>query len=126
MSNGQSPRSTAVVIGGSMAGLSAAAVLAARFESVVIVERDVVPDHPADRKGVPQGRHAHGLLPPGMIPRHVHQPRNDAQILVSGTGGQPGALVWTISRMVRASSSSRRTRLSRRLRPASCSMRASR
>jgi 2-polyprenyl-6-methoxyphenol hydroxylase-like FAD-dependent oxidoreductase len=49
-----------------MAGLSAAAVLASRFDSVVIVERDVVPDHPADRKGVPQGRHAHGLLPPGM------------------------------------------------------------
>ena len=67
MSNRQSPRSTAVVIGGSMAGLSVAAVLASRFDSVVIVERDVVPDHPADRKGVPQGRHAHGLLPPGMI-----------------------------------------------------------
>ena len=67
MSNRQSPRSTAVVIGGSMAGLSAAAVLSPRFDSVVIVERDVVPDHPADRKGVPQGRHAHGLLPPGMI-----------------------------------------------------------
>ena len=67
MSNRPSPRSTAVVIGGSMAGLSAAAVLAPRFDAVIIVERDVVPDHPADRKGVPQGRHAHGLLPPGMI-----------------------------------------------------------
>lgn len=67
MSKRPSPRSTAVVIGGSMAGLSAAAVLAPRFGSVVIVERDVLPDHPADRKGVPQGRHAHGLLPPGMI-----------------------------------------------------------
>jgi 2-polyprenyl-6-methoxyphenol hydroxylase-like FAD-dependent oxidoreductase len=67
MSNRQAPRSTAVVIGGSMAGLSAAAVLAPRFDSVVIVERDVVADHPADRRGVPQGRHAHGLLPPGMI-----------------------------------------------------------
>lgn len=67
MSNRPSPRSTAVVIGGSMAGLSAAAVLATRFDAVIIVERDVVPDHPADRKGVPQGRHAHGLLPPGMI-----------------------------------------------------------
>jgi 2-polyprenyl-6-methoxyphenol hydroxylase-like FAD-dependent oxidoreductase len=50
-----------------MAGLSAAAVLARRFRSVVIVERDFLADHPADRKGVPQGRHAHGLLPPGMI-----------------------------------------------------------
>ncbi len=59
-------RGTAVVIGGSMAGLSAAAVLAARFSSVVIVERDALPDEPADRKGVPQGRHAHGLLPSGL------------------------------------------------------------
>jgi len=61
------PRISAVVVGGSMAGLSAAAVLSPRFASVVIVERDVLPDAPADRKGVPQGRHAHGLLPPGMI-----------------------------------------------------------
>jgi len=60
-------RRTAVVIGGSMAGLSAAAVLSSRFASVVIVERDTLADHPADRKGVPQGRHAHGLLPPGMM-----------------------------------------------------------
>jgi len=60
-------RTTAVVIGASMAGLSAAAVLASRFASVVLVERDVPEEHPADRKGVPQGRHAHGLLPPGLI-----------------------------------------------------------
>jgi 2-polyprenyl-6-methoxyphenol hydroxylase-like FAD-dependent oxidoreductase len=60
-------RSTTVVIGGSMAGLSAAAVLAGRFESVVIVERDPLADGPADRKGVPQGRHAHGLLPAGLL-----------------------------------------------------------
>lgn len=59
-------RGTAVVIGGSMAGLSAAAVLSPRFESVVIVERDALPDGPADRRGVPQGRHAHGLLPAGL------------------------------------------------------------
>ena len=57
---------SAVVIGASMAGLSAAAVLSSRFDSVVIVERDVLPDDPDDRKGVPQGRHAHGLLPAGL------------------------------------------------------------
>jgi len=67
MSGKTDARTTAVVIGASMAGLSAAAVLASRFAHVVIVERDEVADHPADRKGVPQGRHAHGLLPPGMI-----------------------------------------------------------
>ena len=59
-------RNVAVVIGGSMGGLSAAAVLASRFASVVVVERDILPDGPVDRRGVPQGRHAHGLLPAGL------------------------------------------------------------
>ena len=60
------PRRRAVVLGASMAGLSAAAVLASRFDEVVIVERDELPDEPGDRRGVPQGRHAHGLLPAGL------------------------------------------------------------
>jgi 2-polyprenyl-6-methoxyphenol hydroxylase-like FAD-dependent oxidoreductase len=55
----------AVVVGGSMAGLLAARVLADRADQVVIVERDELPESAADRKGVPQGRHAHGLLPAG-------------------------------------------------------------
>jgi 2-polyprenyl-6-methoxyphenol hydroxylase-like FAD-dependent oxidoreductase len=55
----------AVVIGGSLAGLFAARVLADRFERVTVVERDVVPDGPQARKGVPQGRHAHALLVSG-------------------------------------------------------------
>jgi 2-polyprenyl-6-methoxyphenol hydroxylase-like FAD-dependent oxidoreductase len=59
-------RQRAVVIGASMAGLSAAAVLARRFGEVVLVERDPLPDGPTDRRGVPQGRHAHGLLPGGL------------------------------------------------------------
>ena len=52
----------AVVIGGSLAGLLAARVLAERFRQVTIVERDPLPDAVAPHKGVPQGRHAHGLL----------------------------------------------------------------
>ena len=59
-------RQRAVVIGASMAGLSAAAVLASRFDEVVLVDRDPLPDVPMDRRGVPQGRHAHGLLPAGL------------------------------------------------------------
>jgi 2-polyprenyl-6-methoxyphenol hydroxylase-like FAD-dependent oxidoreductase len=55
----------AVVIGGSMAGLVTARVLADRFEVVTIVERDELPGGPQTRKGVPQGRHAHGLLAAG-------------------------------------------------------------
>lgn len=57
----------AVVIGGSMAGLLAARVLADRFERVTIVERDRFPEGVENRKGVLQARHAHGLLPRGAM-----------------------------------------------------------
>ena len=55
----------AVVLGASMGGLLAARVLADLFETVTVVERDVLPDDPANRRGVPQGRHVHALLPRG-------------------------------------------------------------
>src|SRR4051812_24739320 len=55
----------AVVIGASMAGLLAARVLADRVDKVTIVDRDALPDGAEPRKGVPQGRHAHGLLAAG-------------------------------------------------------------
>ena len=55
----------AVVLGGSMSGLLAARVLADAFEQVTVVERDVLAEAGVPRKGVPQGRHAHGLLPSG-------------------------------------------------------------
>ena len=54
-----------VVVGASMAGLMAARVLANHFEAVTVVERDVLPEGPVSRKGVPQGRHAHALLAAG-------------------------------------------------------------
>jgi len=57
---------TAVVIGGSLAGLLAARVLAGYFPQVTIIERDALPDEIAPHKGVPQGRHAHGLLGMGQ------------------------------------------------------------
>lgn len=55
----------AIVIGGSIAGLLAARVLSAYFDRVTIVERDQLPAGAAARKGVPQGRHGHGLLAGG-------------------------------------------------------------
>jgi len=55
----------AVVLGASMGGLLAARVLAYFFETVTVVERDVLPDDPANRRGVPQDRHVHALLPRG-------------------------------------------------------------
>lgn len=55
----------AVVLGASMGGLLAARVLADAYRRVTIIERDPLPESGLDRKGVPQGRHAHGLLPSG-------------------------------------------------------------
>ena len=55
----------AVVLGASMGGLLAARVLADAYHRVTIVERDPLPESGSDRKGVPQGRHAHALLPRG-------------------------------------------------------------
>ena len=55
----------AVVLGASMAGLLAARVLSERFKRVVVVERDVLPSLGEHRRGVPHGRHLHGLHPRG-------------------------------------------------------------
>lgn len=52
----------AVVIGGSLAGLMTARVLADYFDYVTILERDHIDDHPAVHKSIPQGHHVHGLL----------------------------------------------------------------
>lgn len=55
----------AVVVGGCMAGLLTARVLADGFGEVTVVERDSLPDGPTARRGVPQGRHAHAMLEAG-------------------------------------------------------------
>ncbi|WP_051574248.1 NAD(P)/FAD-dependent oxidoreductase [Mycobacterium sp. URHB0044] len=55
----------AVVLGASMGGLLAARVLADHFKAVTVVERDALSDDPCNRRGVPQGRHVHALLPRG-------------------------------------------------------------
>jgi flavin-dependent dehydrogenase len=56
----------AVVLGGSMAGLLAARVLADHFDHVTVVDRDRFPQNPEFRKGVPQSRHLHVLLARGL------------------------------------------------------------
>ena len=100
----------AVVLGASMGGLLAARVLADAYRRVTIVERDPLPESGLDRKGVPQGRHAHVLLPrgaqildelfPGLLPGLaaggvpvVHHPR-EIRIFLRGhllcQHGEPG------------------------------------
>ncbi|MGI5375164.1 NAD(P)/FAD-dependent oxidoreductase [Streptomyces sp. CA-251387] len=57
---------TAVVLGGSLAGLLAARALADVADHVTVVERDVLPDGPEPRKGLPQARHVHQLWSGGV------------------------------------------------------------
>jgi 2-polyprenyl-6-methoxyphenol hydroxylase-like FAD-dependent oxidoreductase len=56
----------AVVLGASIAGLLSARVLAEAYAQVTVVERDELLDAEAPRKGVPQGRHIHGLMARGQ------------------------------------------------------------
>jgi 2-polyprenyl-6-methoxyphenol hydroxylase-like FAD-dependent oxidoreductase len=72
------------VVGGSLAGLAAAAALAGRFHHVTIVERDPLPRSSADRKGVPQGRHVHILLPAGLMGLTDLLPGVDEDLRASG------------------------------------------
>jgi flavin-dependent dehydrogenase len=56
----------AVVIGGSMAGLMTARVLADYFASVTVLERDHLEEQPALHKSIPQSHHLHGVLVGGL------------------------------------------------------------
>ena len=55
----------AVVLGGGMAGLVAARVLADHFDAVTVVEQDALPTQPQPRNGTPQSHHVHVLLNSG-------------------------------------------------------------
>ncbi len=56
----------AIVLGASMAGLLTARALSDHFEHVTLIERDRFPEGAESRKGVPQSRHAHGVLARGL------------------------------------------------------------
>lgn len=59
-------RHRAVVLGGSLAGLFAANVLAEVYPEVLVVDRDELAGVEGPRRGVPHGRHAHGLVGRGQ------------------------------------------------------------
>ena len=59
-------RQHAIVLGGSLTGLLAARVLSQYYARVIIIEKDTVHREPESRKGQPQTRHLHGLLPSGL------------------------------------------------------------
>ncbi len=56
----------AVVIGSGIAGLTAVRVLSDYFNQVTIIERDMLETPHDFRRGVPQGRHTHTLMPRGQ------------------------------------------------------------
>jgi 2-polyprenyl-6-methoxyphenol hydroxylase-like FAD-dependent oxidoreductase len=57
---------TAIVIGGSLAGMCAARVLSDFVDAVMVIERDAYPLAREFRSGVPQARHVHNLLARGL------------------------------------------------------------
>ena len=80
----------AIVIGGSIAGLLAARVLADHVDRVTILDRDSFPDTPRFRPGVPQSRHAHGLLERGRLVMEELFPGLSADLTAAGAEIVPG------------------------------------
>ena len=89
----------AVVLGASIAGLLAARVLSERFERVVVIERDVLPPAGKHRRGVPHGRHLHGLHPCGREILEELFPGFTASLAASGAvrGDVLGNVRWQLS-----------------------------
>lgn len=89
-------REHAIVIGGSMAGLLAARVLADSFARVTLVERDRFPDGPVFRAGVPQSRHAHILLLRGRLLLEQFFPGIVAELRAAGAENVnwPRDMLW--------------------------------
>jgi 2-polyprenyl-6-methoxyphenol hydroxylase-like FAD-dependent oxidoreductase len=85
----------AVVVGGSLAGLLAARVLADGFERVTVVERDPLPDEPSTRPGVPQGSHVHVLQEAGRATLEDLFPGYGEDLLSAG-----GLLIDVVSDLV--------------------------
>lgn len=56
----------AVVVGAGIAGLCCARLLSERFDEVIVIDRDELPDEVTWRRQVPQGQHQHLLLASGV------------------------------------------------------------
>jgi 2-polyprenyl-6-methoxyphenol hydroxylase-like FAD-dependent oxidoreductase len=85
---------TALVLGGSIAGMISARVLSDHADEVWIVEPDLLEDAPAIRRGAPHGSQSHNLLGKGrtvieqLLPGIVRaMVREGGQLINSGPGG---------------------------------------
>ena len=88
MTERPSPVGSAVVLGGSLAGLLTARALA-DFARVTVVERDVLPEGPEPRKGLPQARHAHMLWSGGVLAMEDLLPGIAARLAAAGARRAP-------------------------------------
>jgi 2-polyprenyl-6-methoxyphenol hydroxylase-like FAD-dependent oxidoreductase len=86
----------AVVLGGSIAGLFAARVLADVYDEVRIVDRDVLVGADGPRRHAPQGRHINGLLARGHQVMEELFPGITAQLVDYGVplGDLSGSCRW--------------------------------
>ena len=66
MNDAPTTKQHAIVLGGSLSGLLTAQLLSQYYSQVSIIEKDAVHREPEARKGQPQTRHLHGLLPGGL------------------------------------------------------------
>ncbi|MER5334783.1 FAD-dependent monooxygenase [Micromonospora sp. NPDC002717] len=75
---------SAVVIGASMGGLLVACALTEAYDRVTLVDRDVLPERAASRRGVPQGRQLHVLLARGRQAFEELLPGITAELTANG------------------------------------------
>jgi 2-polyprenyl-6-methoxyphenol hydroxylase-like FAD-dependent oxidoreductase len=75
---------TAVVLGGSVAGLCSAGALAPYFDKVLVLERDELPAEAEHRRGVPQSKHPHFLLNSGRRAIGALFPGFEEKLIASG------------------------------------------
>lgn len=97
----EEPVGRAVVLGGSLAGLLAANVLAEAYAEVLVVDRDELTGVAGYRKGVPHGRHAHGLVARGHQILEKQFPGLTADMEAAGVrpGDFSGAIRWYFNGM---------------------------
>ncbi|BBH18437.1 hypothetical protein Back2_27240 [Nocardioides baekrokdamisoli] len=74
----------AVILGGSMAGLSAAGAVAPYVDEVIILERDELPAEAQHRRGVPQSKHPHFLLNSGRRAINALFPGYEDDLIAAG------------------------------------------
>lgn len=93
-----------VVVGGSIAGLLAAHVLAEHADRVTVVERDRYPEGIGPRPGVPQSRHPHVLIEGGQRALDALLPGFTDELRAAGAPrvGMPADVMqWQVGRWYR-------------------------